>query len=183
MFFNLSFLKSVTQLIFSFFYMLVGLKHFTNPDIFLKIVPPYLPKKLELVYLSGLFEILFGFVMLLVLTFELFKNKTTNSYFKLLPTNEYFYPKLQKLKFYNSLCLILLLIAVFPANYYLFSSEIARESFGSITKEQALIRMFFQPMLIATAYWHGTNLKNQRLSRLMLVIAVITIFYFAIILN
>ena len=60
MFFNLSFLKSVTQLIFSFFYMLVGVKHFTNPDIFLKIVPPYLTKKLELVYLSGLFEILFG---------------------------------------------------------------------------------------------------------------------------
>ena len=183
MFFNLSFLKSLTQLIFSFFYMLVGLKHFTNPDIFLKIVPSYLPNKLEIVYLSGLFEILFGFIMLLVLTFELLKNRTTKSYFKFLLTDENFYIKLQKLRFYNSLCLILLLIAVFPANYYLFSSEIARESFGSITKEQAFIRMFFQPMLIATAYWHGTNLKNKRLSRLMLVIAIITILYFAIILN
>jgi len=163
--------------------MLVGLKHFTNPDIFLKIVPSYLPNKLEIVYLSGLFEILFGFIMLLVLTFELLKNRTTKSYFKFLLTDENFYIKLQKLRFYNSLCLILLLIAVFPANYYLFSSEIARESFGSITKEQAFIRMFFQPMLIATAYWHGTNLKNKRLSRLMLVIAIITILYFAIILN
>ena len=116
--------------------------------------------------------------MLLVLTFELLKNRTTKSYFKFLITDQHFYIKLQKLKFYNSLCLILLLIAVFPANYYLFSSEIAREGFGSITKEQAFIRMFFQPMLIATAYWHGTNLKNKKLSRLMLVIAVITISLF-----
>ena len=42
------------------FYILVGISHFTSPIWYVQIVPPSLPYKLELVYVSGLFEILFG---------------------------------------------------------------------------------------------------------------------------
>jgi len=42
------------------FFVGVGVMHFTNVDFFLAIMPPYLPLHLELVYLSGAFEILGG---------------------------------------------------------------------------------------------------------------------------
>ena len=38
----------------------VGVSHFTDPEFFVSIMPPYLPAHLELVYLSGVFEILGG---------------------------------------------------------------------------------------------------------------------------
>jgi uncharacterized membrane protein len=40
------------------FFMGGGISHFTNADFFVAIMPPYLGWHLELVYLSGVFEIL-----------------------------------------------------------------------------------------------------------------------------
>ena len=77
-------------IIMSIFYVGVGIKHFTNPMWFIKIVPPILPYKLSLVYISGFFEILFGILILF-------------------PTTRYI----------AAWGLIFLLIAVFPANIYL----------------------------------------------------------------
>ena len=74
----------------SLFYISVGLNHFIDPYWFMQIVPPYLPFHLQLVYISGFFEIAFG-IMLLVPAF----------------------------RFYAGWGLILLLIAVYPANIYL----------------------------------------------------------------
>jgi uncharacterized membrane protein len=45
-------------------FVAVGVKHFTDADLFVSIVPPYLPWHLELVYLSGVFEILGGLGLL-----------------------------------------------------------------------------------------------------------------------
>ncbi len=45
-------------------FMFGGITHFTNPDFFVAIMPPYLPWHLELVYLSGLLEILFAGMLL-----------------------------------------------------------------------------------------------------------------------
>ena len=47
----------------SIFYINVGIEHFTDPGWFIQIVPPYLSYKLELVYISGFFEVLFGFLL------------------------------------------------------------------------------------------------------------------------
>ena len=74
----------------SLFYMLVGISHFKNPEIYLKIVPPKLPFKLEIVYISGLFEIVFGALLIL-----------------------------KKTRLIASWGLIFLLLAVSPANIYL----------------------------------------------------------------
>ena len=60
----ISTLELSSIVIMSIFYASVGIKHFTNPLWFVKIVPPVLPYKLVLVYISGFFEITFGVLLL-----------------------------------------------------------------------------------------------------------------------
>ena len=55
-------IKILTVYLMAFFYVNVGVDHFINPDYFLSIVPPYISWKLEAVYISGFFEIIFGVV-------------------------------------------------------------------------------------------------------------------------
>jgi uncharacterized membrane protein len=49
--------KIALAIVFSWF-LAGGIGHFVAPDLFLKIVPPYLPLRIQAVYLSGLFEVL-----------------------------------------------------------------------------------------------------------------------------
>ena len=116
-------IKSFLIIISSIFYVIVGIKHFNEPEYFLSIVPPYLPYHLELVYISGLFEILFGLLIL--------------------------FPKY---RYYGAIGLILLLIAVFPANIYLAQSKEAQEAIGA-TQEIATWRLPIQGVLIWIAYF------------------------------
>ena len=48
----------------SLFYVYAGIKHFSDTDYFLKIMPPYFPYHQGLVYLSGAFEFLFGILLI-----------------------------------------------------------------------------------------------------------------------
>ena len=116
-------IKSFLIIISSIFYFIVGIKHFIEPEYFLSIVPPYLPYHLELVYISGLFEILFGLLIL--------------------------FPKY---RYYGAIGLILLLVAVFPANIYLAQSKEAQEAIGA-TQEIATWRLPIQGVLIWIAYY------------------------------
>ena len=115
--------KSILIIISSIFYTIVGVKHFIEPDYFLSIIPPYLPFHIELVYISGFFEILFGLIIL--------------------------FPKY---RYYGSIGLILLLIAVFPANIYLAQSKEAQEAIGT-SQQIAIWRLPIQGILIWIAYW------------------------------
>ena len=115
--------KYILIIISSIFYVLVGIKHFIDPNFFLAIVPPYLPYHLELVYISGLFEILFGVMIL--------------------------FPKY---RYWGSVGLILLLIAVFPANIYLFQSVEAQKAIGA-SQEIATWRLPVQGIFILVAFW------------------------------
>ena len=45
-------------------FVLAGINHFLNPDVYLAIMPPYLPAPRTLVYVSGFFEILGGLAVL-----------------------------------------------------------------------------------------------------------------------
>ena len=116
-------IKSFLIIISSIFYVIVGIKHFIEPEYFLNIVPPYLPYHIELVYMSGLFEILFGLLIL--------------------------FPKY---RYYGAIGLILLLVAVFPANIYLAQSKEAQEDIGA-TQEIATWRLPIQGVLIWIAYF------------------------------
>ena len=115
--------KSIFIIISSIFYVIVGIKHFIDPGYFLNIVPPYLPFHLELVYISGVFEVLFGVMILL-----------------------------PKYRYIGSIGLILLLIAVFPANIYLAQSKEAQIAIGA-SQEITTWRLPIQGVLIYIAYW------------------------------
>ena len=83
-------LKTVMKYLLAVLFTLAGALHFTNPDYYLKIMPPYLPWHVFLVYLSGFFEVLLG-VLLVV-------------------------PRFSRLAAWG---LVALLIAVFPANIHM----------------------------------------------------------------
>ena len=57
-------IKEVTILLISILYITVGLNHFIKPNFFLEIVPPIIPFKLEVVFISGFFEIILGVLVL-----------------------------------------------------------------------------------------------------------------------
>jgi uncharacterized membrane protein len=82
--------KPILKWVFALFFVLAGLNHFRSTDFYMRIMPPYLPAPLTLVYLSGLAEIALGLGLLL--------------------------PRRQRQAAWG---LIALLIAVFPANIYM----------------------------------------------------------------
>jgi len=82
--------KVISVFVMGIFYIIVGIKHFQDPSWFVQIIPPILPYKYELVYISGFFEILLGVLLMI--------------------------PRFQSIAAEG---LIVLLICVYPANIYL----------------------------------------------------------------
>ena len=132
----------------SLLYVIVGIKHFTNTDFFVTIVPPIINCKKEVVLISGFIEVTLGVLLLFNYT--------------------------RKLAAWG---IILLLIAVFPANIYLYISEFARDKLN-ISQYQALFRMPFQIPLIIIAYWHSKERYSKLLSIICIVLFIPTVIYF-----
>ena len=57
--------KVISVYVMGIFYIIVGIKHFQDPSWFVQIVPPILPYKYELVYISGFFEVLLGILLMI----------------------------------------------------------------------------------------------------------------------
>lgn len=57
-------LKVVLKYLFAAFFVVAGVNHFVNPAFYLKIMPPYLPWHLPLVYASGVAETALGLLLL-----------------------------------------------------------------------------------------------------------------------
>ncbi len=57
-------LKLAMRWLLGVLFVLAGGNHFVQPDPYVKIVPPYLPWHLELVYVSGFFEMALGALLL-----------------------------------------------------------------------------------------------------------------------
>ena len=83
-------IKGISVYVMGIFYIIVGIKHFQDPSWFVQIVPPILPYKYELVYISGFFEVLLGILLMI--------------------------PRFQSIAAKG---LMALLICVYPANIYL----------------------------------------------------------------
>ncbi len=83
-------LRAVMKWILGLLFAAAGVNHFLMPETYVAIMPPYLPRPLALVYLSGAAEVALGAMLLI--------------------------PKFQTLAAWG---LIALLIAVFPANLHM----------------------------------------------------------------
>lgn len=83
-------LKFILKYLLAILFVLAGVNHFLNPEFYLKMMPPYLPWHLFLVYLSGVFEIVLGALLLI--------------------------PRFTRIAVWG---IIMLLIAVFPANIHM----------------------------------------------------------------
>ncbi len=118
-------IKTLSLNLMSFLYFAAGVNHFVNTPTYLKMMPDYLPAHGPLVYISGAIEMFLGLMLL---------NK-----------------KLRSLAAWG---VILLLIAVFPANVYMY--QLGGESFG-IPDWVLLARLPAQLILIGWAYWHTSN--------------------------
>lgn len=82
--------KNVMRVVLGLFFVLAGVNHFRSPKFYVQIMPLYLPWHLELVYISGVFEVLLGVLVMI--------------------------PQTSKLGGWG---LIALLIAIFPANFHM----------------------------------------------------------------
>ena len=109
-----------------FGYLMIGINHFLDPAFFLKIMPPYLPWHLELVYLSGAFEIILGLSLMI-----------------------------SKLRTYAAWGIIFLLIAVYPANIYLAFNEAPQKALEISPFLASWVRLPIQFILLGFAYWHS----------------------------
>ncbi|WZO97771.1 DoxX family membrane protein [Isosphaeraceae bacterium EP7] len=83
--------RSVGRWIFGILFILAGIGHFARPEMYMKIMPDYLPYHRELVLISGAFESALGLMLLI--------------------------PTTRRLAAWG---LIALLIAIFPANLDMF---------------------------------------------------------------
>ena len=140
--------KFITILVMSLMYIFIGTKHFTDPQYFINITPPQIYYKSFTVYFTGVLEILGGALIL---------NKRTRKF--------------------GAYTLIILLIIVFPANIYLYVSEVPQNLMG-ISKTQALVRMPFQAPLIILAYWHSKENHPKWVVYFSSLIFIPTIIYF-----
>ena len=113
--------KTASKYLLAVFMVGAGTMHFVKPDLYLKIMPPYLPLHLPLVYLSGFFEAALGLLLLV--------------------------PRFSRLAAWS---IIALLIAVFPANIYVYQHQELLPASPIVH----LLRLPLQALFILWAYWH-----------------------------
>lgn len=140
--------KSIAAITLGLMYIVVGIKHFTDPEIFVAITPPFIYFREAAVYFTGLIEIVGGALLL------------TNKYRKK-----------------GGALMIILLLLVFPANIYLVFSEEAQTVFQG-TRADALIRIPFQIPLIFIAYWHSKEKVSKWVELFCILSFPPTIIYF-----
>ncbi len=114
--------KLILKWLLAIAFVLAGINHFLNPAFYLRMMPPVLPAPLFLIYLSGTFQMVLG-VLLLIRKFTRFA----------------------------AWSLIVLLIAVFPANLYMWLNA---ELFPEFSPEALYLRLPVQLVLIAWAFWY-----------------------------
>lgn len=114
-------MPSLSILAIAAIFIAAGIAHFVSPGMFVRIVPPYLPAPLTLVYASGLFEILGGVGVLI-----------------------------PSMRVYAGWGLILLLIAVFPANIHM---AVNADEFSRIPAWTLWLRLPLQFVLIGWVYY------------------------------
>ena len=112
--------------VMSAFYVSGGVYHLVNPGFYLPMMPPYLPWHRELVFVSGVAEIVLGIAVLV--------------------------PGLRHLA---ALGIIALLIAMFPANLHIAMHDVPLVGATHGLGMWNWIRLPFQALFIAWACWYA----------------------------
>ena len=116
-------IKTLSIYLIAALFLFAGVNHFTQAALFLKAMPPWLPWHLPLVHISGIFEILGAIGMLTA-----------------------------KTRPYAARGLVLLLVAVFPANLHMALNP---EIFPTIPPVLLYGRLPLQLVLIVWVYRTG----------------------------
>lgn len=119
----MGFFRHVTIALLALMFISAGIAHFVFPSAFASIVPPFLPAPVALVYISGVCEILGGIGL--------------------------FIPRVRALAGWG---LVLLLLAVFPANLYMAFYDVPVMG-RQVPWWVHLIRLPFQFVLIGALAW------------------------------
>jgi uncharacterized membrane protein len=112
-------LKNFLRALVAVFFVVAGAMHFVRPGFYFTIMPPYLPWPMELIYVSGLFEILGGAGLIPGVT-----------------------------RRFSGIGLMLLLLAVLPANIQMLVQNLREHSF-SIFTVLLILRLPLQFIFIA----------------------------------
>ncbi len=115
--------RTLSLVLIGVFFLLAGTNHLRAPEVYLPITPPYLPWPKALILISGLAEIAGGLGMLIPAT-----------------------------KRPAGIGLILLLIAVFPANVYMAMHQIQLPHL-EVPIALLWIRLPLQGLLIMWVWW------------------------------
>ena len=119
--------KAIWRILTAAFFVFAGVMHFIKPHFYRAMMPSMLPHPLELIYISGMAEILGGAGLLI--------------------------PKCRRLAAYG---LITLLIAVFPANIKMFADSLHDHGW-SLTTLILTVRLPLQFAFMALVNWVGKN--------------------------
>ena len=108
------------------FYVFAGVMHFVRPDVYLPMMPPYLPWPGPLVFLSGVAEVALGLAILV--------------------------PRLRPVAAWG---IILLLIAVFPANIHIALNNVPLFGNPEGAGIWNWVRLPMQGVLALWAWWYA----------------------------
>ncbi len=115
-------MKEISLYIMAVLYILAGINHFAKPKFYLRIIPPYIPWYKTVNNISGIVEIALGFLLL--------------------------YPPYSRLGAWG---IVVLLVAIFPANIYHLTSAKPGRGFHIWL---LYLRIPFQGILILWAWWY-----------------------------
>jgi uncharacterized membrane protein len=116
-------LQRIFRYLLAIFFVVAGINHFRDPRFYLMIMPPYLPWHSELVFISGVCEILGGIGVL--------------------------FP--HPLRRYAGWGLVALLVAVFPANLHMALHDIPMGGPG--TPSNPWVNWLRLPLQLVFIFW------------------------------
>ncbi len=115
-------IKAMSLTVMAILYVFAGLNHFRNPRFYLAIMPPFIPAHALMVQLSGIAEIFLGLALFV-----------------------------KPVRWLAAWGVIALLIAIFPANIYMWYADISPGG-SHVSQAVELIRLPLQGVLIYWAY-------------------------------
>ncbi len=120
-FFVIPIVKQILKYLLAISFVLAGINHFLNPAFYLRMMPPYFPAHSFLIYLSGFLEIALGILLVV--------------------------PRFTRRAAFG---MIALLIAVYPANFYMAQNP---ELFSEFSPWMIRLRLPLQFIIILWAHW------------------------------